>query len=310
MMAAVVPLLIGVIYTLPLAITASPLFFFESVTVRFCFFLLSPFIYISTYLLTAGFFCIPFRPGIVAGKFPRNLSHPVYGARRGFGVCWSSVYYFTPVYFAALSIGPLKRALFRMFGYKGSMNFTIYADSWIRDLPLLTFGEGAYISNKATLGTNLCLKSGDILVGPISIARKGLVGHLAIVGLGSTLAEEAEVGIGVAFGLKCYLGKHSKIAPSSAVNHGTHIGDNCSIGAASYIGVKCVIKDNVNLHAGANIPAGAIISSQDEAERFYSSETQLLNEVRETLIISMKSDSEKGSKFEIGQVHEIRKPNN
>ena len=35
------------------------------------------------------------------------------------------------------------RDVFRIFGYRGSMDFTIYPDTWIRDLPLLDFGEGA-----------------------------------------------------------------------------------------------------------------------------------------------------------------------
>jgi hypothetical protein len=66
---------------------------------------------------------------------------------------------------------------FRLFGYRGSMKFTVYPDTWIRDLPLLMFGEGAYVSNRATLRTNIVLSNGYArrdggLHHPVTLAQK------------------------------------------------------------------------------------------------------------------------------------------
>jgi hypothetical protein len=77
--------------------------------------------------------------------------------------------------------------VFRLFGYRGSMNFTIYPDTWIRDLPLLKFEDGVYVSNRATLGTNMVLSNGFLLVGEITLRAKALVGHLAMLAPGVTL---------------------------------------------------------------------------------------------------------------------------
>jgi hypothetical protein len=40
------------------------------------------------------------------------------------------------------------------------MTFTVYPDSWIRDLPLLPFGQGEYVANPSTIGTNIVLNKG------------------------------------------------------------------------------------------------------------------------------------------------------
>jgi hypothetical protein len=68
-----------------------------------------------------------------------------------YGLCWTSLYYCKPVYHFCLCVPWLKALVFRLFGYRGDLNFTVYPDTWIRDLPLLDFGKGAYISNRATL---------------------------------------------------------------------------------------------------------------------------------------------------------------
>ena len=81
------------------------------------------------------------------GSFPRDLRAPLYRGRRLYGLCWTAVYYFTPVYWLFLTVPLLRRALFRLFGYRGQMDFTVYPDTWIRDLPLLEFGRGAYVGS-------------------------------------------------------------------------------------------------------------------------------------------------------------------
>jgi hypothetical protein len=48
---------------------------------------------------------------------------------------------------------------FRLLGHRGSLDFKVDPDTWIRDLPLRDLGPGAYVSNRATLGTNMVLSN-------------------------------------------------------------------------------------------------------------------------------------------------------
>lgn len=155
-----------------------------------------PFLYAVLFALFAGLLSIPHQKGIIPGKFPRNVGHPIYFHRRLYGVCWTALFYFKPVYFLILTIDPLRSCVFRLFGYRGCLDFTIYPDTWVRDLPLLNFGNRAYIANRSTLGSNICLQSGEILVGGISIGDRSVVGHLGVIGLGSTMEADSELGVG------------------------------------------------------------------------------------------------------------------
>src|ERR1035438_4249910 len=59
--------------------------------------LATPLLYTIGFVLTAGLLSLPFQSGIVAGRFPRDLRHPVCRKRRLYGLCWTSVYYFKPL---------------------------------------------------------------------------------------------------------------------------------------------------------------------------------------------------------------------
>lgn len=278
-----IPLFLSLIVGIPVFLSAAPLIVVHSVLFRLIFLGLSPFIFILCYLFTAGILSKPFHKAIIPGKFPRKLDHQVYGPRRMFGLCWTSIYYFTPLYYLFLTVPLLKKIMFRIFGYKGEMDFTIYPDTWLRDLPLLSFGPGAYLSNRATIGTNVCLSDGNILVDKIRVKKGGIVGHLSMIGPGVYIGESAEVGVGVAMGIRARVQANSKIGPASAINHGVDIGTNAEVGSMSYLGVKTVIGDNIKLPGGSNIPSGAIIKTQEDLEKFISSETNTLNELREKI---------------------------
>jgi UDP-3-O-[3-hydroxymyristoyl] glucosamine N-acyltransferase len=207
---------------------------------------------------------MPFHRAIVAGRFPRDLAHPVYRARRMYGLCWTCLYYFKPVYFLCLSIPELKWLTFRLFGYRGQMSFTVYPDSWIRDLPLLDFGEGAYIANRATLGTNLVLSNGQILVDAIRIGAGATVGHLALLAPGVVLGKGVEVGAGCGIGVECRVGEGALIQPFSALNHSSEVGEGTTIGAMSYIGSSAVVGDGLRLPGASVVPNGAAIRTQEQ----------------------------------------------
>src|SRR5580704_8322470 len=58
-----------------------------------------PFLYAVLFTLVAGLLSIPHQKGIIAGKFPRDVGHRVYFHRRLYGLCWTALFYFKPVYF-------------------------------------------------------------------------------------------------------------------------------------------------------------------------------------------------------------------
>ena len=237
--------------------------------------LLAPLIYTVCFVMTAGGLSLPFQSGIIAGKFPRDLHHPVYRKRRFYGLCWTSVYYFKPLYYLCLSIPWLKWLLFRLFGYKGSMNFTIYADTWIRDLPLLSFGEGTYVSNRVTLGTNLALSNGQILVDKITCGRKSLVGHLALIGLGTQIGEEAEIAMRCEIGIRCQIGNGALVQPTSGINHHCKIGAKAIIGTRSHIDLAVQIGPGVKIPASAFVPGRTKVLTQQDANAIVSTEAHI-----------------------------------
>jgi UDP-3-O-[3-hydroxymyristoyl] glucosamine N-acyltransferase len=223
----------------------------------------APLAYAILFAAVAGTISLPFRSRITAGKFPRDLADPVYSCRRIYGTCWTTVFYCKPVYSICLGIPALRTMLFRLFGYRGSMDFTIYPDTWIRDLPMLDFGEGAYIGNRATLGTNMVLTNGMIVVGRITVENRAVVGHLAQVALGATIRSGSEIGVGAGVGVGARVGRNVVVQPNVTVHHYARIGDDAVIGSTAYVGVR------------ARVPAGAIVppATTIPARSVYAEET-------------------------------------
>jgi carbonic anhydrase/acetyltransferase-like protein (isoleucine patch superfamily) len=216
--------------------------------------LLAPIEYATLFVLVAGLLSMPYQRAIVPGRFPRDLSVPLYRARRLYGLCWTAVYYFKPLYWAALSLPPLKRLLFRLFGYRGSMDFTIYPDTWIRDLPLLDFGEGAYISNRVTLGTNVGMSDGTLLVDRITVGRGALVGHLAMVACGTVLEPESEVGVGCALGIRVRLHEGALLSPCCTLGHAVTVGPAATVGTTSHVGSGARVEGGARVAPGTLVP--------------------------------------------------------
>ncbi|MES2768836.1 MAG: hypothetical protein V4596_06780 [Bdellovibrionota bacterium] len=240
-------------------------------------------LFVFTSTIIAGVVSLIGKSGIKRGKFPRDLDHPVYFKRRIYGICWTQLFYFKPIYSVVISIPILKKIVFRLFGYKGSMDITIYPDTWIRDLPLLKFSPKTYLSNRATIGSNICLNDGTILVDGITTGNSAMIGHLAMVAPGCKIAAKSEVGVGTALGIRVRMGTSSIIKPTCAINHGVVIGDNCDIGSHTYLGLKTIIGNNVVLPPGSNIPNGSTIMNQEEANNYYSSETLKLEKQKDTM---------------------------
>jgi carbonic anhydrase/acetyltransferase-like protein (isoleucine patch superfamily) len=184
------------------------------------------------------------------------LSHPIYRKRRYYGLCWTALYYCKPVYFVCLTIPWLKRLTFRLFGYRGQMDFTVHPDTWIRDLPLLDLGKGVYIANRATLGTNMPLKNGKILVNGIRIGARSLVGHLTMLAAGVELGEDTQIESGSALGMFVRVGSRSSLGANITVDHYAKIGNAASVGNASYVGCRS------RLSNGAVVPPFSVWPGQ------------------------------------------------
>lgn len=216
--------------------------------------IVTPVLWSIIFLVFAGLLSIPHQFSIKAGKFRRDVCDRMYFHRRLYGLCWTTVFYNKPVYYLCLSLPFLKWATFRLFGYRGSMKFTVYPDTWLRDLPLLHFEDGVYVSNRATIGTNIVLSNGFLLVDGITLRSKALVGHLAMLAPGVEVHDGAEVGTGVAVGIKSKLGAGSFIGPCCAIEHGVRMGANVAIGPHTYIGSASVIPDGFRVREGSLIP--------------------------------------------------------
>lgn len=283
MIPILVPIILFSIFMVPFGFAMAPVILVNDVIGKIIFLMMAPMTFMCLFLFFSGFLSTPFHGAIIPGKFARDLKHPVYGPRRLYALCWTSIFYSGPAYFVYLSIPFLKKTMFRLFGYKGSTNFVVYPDTWIRDLPLLSVGEGAYLSNKATIGTNICLINGTILVDKVTIDKKALIGHLSMVGPGVFLGESAEVGVGCTLGIRCQVSKKSKVGGGAGLNHGVVVGEKVEVGPMSYVGTKTIIMDGIRIPGGANIPSGVVISNQEDVSKYQSSETMRLKDNVERL---------------------------
>jgi len=227
---------------------------------------LLPAVYCVGYVLTAALLSRLTRASIVPGRYPRALGHRIYGPRRLYALCWTALYYCGPLYHAVLAIPLAKRVVFRLFGYRGNLDFQTYPDTWLRDLPLLSIGKGAYLSNKATISPNMCLKNGKIIVLPVKIGAGTMIGHLTMIAPGVDIGSDCEVGVGAAIGVNVCVGAHSLIGPESVLDHDSVIGERCSIGTRAYVGRKTVIRAGLRIPPGAVIPGSLVLSTQRELD--------------------------------------------
>jgi UDP-3-O-[3-hydroxymyristoyl] glucosamine N-acyltransferase len=144
-------------------------------------------------------------------------------------------------------------------------------------------GEGAYLSNKATIGTNLALKDGRIMVEGITLGKRAMIGHLTMVAAGTVVGDDGEISHGTACGARVELGRGACAKPDCGIDHKSRIGDEAEIGTRSYVGLAAVIGPGVKVPPGANLPQRAKIRTQEDMDQYISSETKDLHELRRQL---------------------------
>ena len=264
---AAVPIYLWLIAGVPAVVALGPVMLATSAGGRLAAIAISPLAFIVAYAVTAGLLSRLTIGALVSGRFPRQLGHAVYGPRRLHALCWTSLYYCTPVYHAVLAIPWLKRVVFRLFGYRGALDVVLYPDTWVRDLPVLDIGPGAYLSNRATIGTNMCLMNGDVLVATVRIGAGAMVGHLAMIAPGAVIGDHAEIGVGAGIGMSVVIGSRSRIGPNVTVHHGARIGAGCDIGATCYVGMRCVIADGLTIPPATSMPPRTRLTTQEEVDR-------------------------------------------
>jgi acyl-[acyl carrier protein]--UDP-N-acetylglucosamine O-acyltransferase len=253
------------IMSFPTGAVTLPIVLVDSIPLKLIAAALAPCIWLCLYPIICGVACLPWRSAIKPGKFPRDLSDPDYRSRRLYGFCWTSVYYAPLVYHTVLAVPTLKWAVFRLFGYRGTLDFTTYPDTWIRDLPLLDLKKGAYLSNKSTLGTNMPLMNGMVLVDHISIGENSTVGHLAMVGAGSSIGKNSETGTGSALGINVRIGDNMQNQTGQIVcDHFSRIGNDASIGCCSYLGKRARIGDGVHVPEATDVPARTRLTAENK----------------------------------------------
>jgi len=219
----------------------------------------APWLFLWVYVTTAGLLSRRHQRGVRPGRFRRDTSTPLYRDRRLYGLCWCTIYYFPTVLSLCLAIPSLKRWTLRLFGWRGSLDVTLYPDTWLRDLPVLEVGEGAYIANRSTIGTNIVQKAGFILVDAIRIGAGSVIGHLAKIGPGAKIGAGSEIGVGTAIGFRVVIGEDVVIGATTTVDHGAVVGDNARVGTSCYIGKKAVIEPGASVPPGTVVPARTVV---------------------------------------------------
>lgn len=222
---------------------------------------IAPVLFAVLLAVVAGLLSVPHRGSVRDGRMTRDTSSADYRGRRLYGLCWTCVYYAPGVVHVCLALPPVKTLLFRLFGYRGSMDFTVYPDTWIRDLALLDLGAGCYVSNRATLGTNIVARGGRIHVSGIRIGERALVGHFAKIGPGAVIGDGAEVGASSGVGMRASIGEGARIADEVTVDHGATIEEGARIGTRSYIGRGARVLAGVSVPPGSVIPAGVVVDA-------------------------------------------------
>lgn len=208
---------------------------------------LAPTLFALTFVTVAGVLSMPHQANIVPGTFPRSLDHPVYVDRRLYGVCLTSVYYFTPIYAMVLYIPWFRKLFFILFGYRGNLDFTIHPDTWIRDLPLVSIGKGAYIANHSTIGTNIISHDNHIRVDRVKIGDYAVVGAHSLVAPGAVIGAHAEIGIRTVLGLRARIGEAANVGPDCAIGHDVILGDRVIVGRKSEIDTRSRVPADTNI---------------------------------------------------------------
>lgn len=200
---------------------------------------------------------------IKTGRFERTVDNPTYKSRVLYTKELRSYVYNPALMNTILLEKELKALFFRTFGYQGQLDFTIYPYAWLRDLPLLDFGKGAYLADNIILGTNqVSVDQKLISVGPIKIGARTIIDQNVGIGYKTTIGDDCTIGFRSSIGIKCQISNSVHIGSISTIGHGTHLGKNVVVENNCFIGDLCVVEDNIKIPFGSNIPMFSKVSKE------------------------------------------------
>ena len=205
---------------------------------------------------------------IKPGKFKRDKNTFDYKCRIIYTETLRKYVYHPSLMNEILMSSELKEVFFRTFGYKGQINFTIYPDAWLRDLPLLEIGPRAYIGDGIVLGTNQVSRDQNfITVGKIRIGTNTIIDQRVAIGYSTDIGADCALGFDSSVGIKSKIGDRTIINEKSIVAHGVTIGRNVKIDQGCLIGSMSIIEDNCRIESGRNIPPYSIVSNKGVKSR-------------------------------------------
>lgn len=196
------------------------------------------------------------------GKFRRTPESSDYAARLTYTTALREFVYNPAALNLILSNAALKAQFFRAFGYTGSLDFTIYPNCWLRDLPLLNIGEKAYLADGIVLGTNqVSTDQRFVTADVIRIGARTIFDQDCMIGYGTSIGADCVVGIRCAVGIKSAIGEGTSIGEMANIGHGCHIGSAVRIGQVCVIGNFSMIEEGVALPDQARLPSFSRVSS-------------------------------------------------
>lgn len=205
-----------------------------------------------------------FRDAVAAirrGKFVRDPDDPAYAPRLVYTRHLRRFVYDPAAMNVILSEPLLKQHFFRSFGYRGALDFTIYPNAWLRDLPLLDIGSGAYLADGIVLGTNQVAPDQRTLrVEPIRIGARTVFDQQCMVGLGSVVGADAVIGVGSHIGLRTRIGDGVTLGAACRIGHFATVGAGARLGYDVILADGAVVEPGVVVPDFARIPAKAHVT--------------------------------------------------
>ena len=205
---------------------------------------------------------------IKAGTFDRTAENKDYQDRLIYTKAFRKFIYNPAILNEILSCPTLKQTFFRTFGYQGALDFTIYPNCWLRDLPLLDIGSKTYLADGILLGTNQVSIDQKILkVGTIKIGERCVFDQDCKLGYNSKIGNDCIIGIQTSIGLRCRMGNNVKLGEATTIRHGVTIGNDVTIGSETQIGNFCIIEDGVELPEFSRIPSFSLVTKEGIFDR-------------------------------------------
>ena len=214
-------------------------------------------------------------PFIRKGTVPRRADDPVYRGRLAYTQALRRFVYNPAVFNEVLWDPELKERFFRVFGYRGNLDFTLYPDAWIRDLALPGFeiGKRVYLADGIVLGTNqVSPDQTKLRVGPIAIGDDTIFDQDCKVGLGTTIGRDCKFGISSNVGLMSTVGDGVVVSALAAIGHFVTVGRDVVFGEQCHIGNKSRVEDGARIPARTYVPAKSLVRKDGAIVPLYPSE--------------------------------------